>query len=259
MATIAPGGVVDYTFTITNTGQATLPGAAVTADFTDVFDDAVYNGDISATTGTLNINPTLHTATWAGDLDPGAEAIVTGSVTVKDPYTGDGILFEKVTSDTLGSTCTPGAEPGCSVTVTVIPGVLSITVPASADLGATEPGGTTGAGLGTVQVVDERDQAGLSWTATVSATSFTTGGETPAETIPAGDATYFINKLSTTTGNATFTPTPVTPLSATPQTIVTSTGAAGDTTATWNPTIQVTVPATAIVGTYTATITHSVS
>ena len=50
---------MDYTLTITNTGQAPLPDAAVTADFTGVFDDAVYNNDISVTTGTLNISPTL--------------------------------------------------------------------------------------------------------------------------------------------------------------------------------------------------------
>jgi len=38
-----------------------------------------------------------------------------------------------------------------------------------------------------------------------------------------------------------------------------ATGANGDNSATWNPQIQVSVPATAVIGTYTATITNSVS
>jgi hypothetical protein len=46
---------------------------------------------------------------------------------------------------------------------------------------------------------------------------------------------------------------------ATQSTVETATAVSGDNTATWNPTIVVTVPAGAVAGTYSATITHSVS
>jgi hypothetical protein len=51
----------------------------------------------------------------------------------------------------------------------------------------------------------------------------------------------------------------VTQLSASPQAVVSATNVSGNTSVSWDPTIQVSVPSTAISGDYTATITHSVS
>ena len=119
-------------------------------------------------------------------------------------------------------------------------------------------GGTIQDNLGTIEVTDDRG-FGADWTATVSSTDFTTGSGTPAETIPAGDATYAITSLATATGPATFTDVSTVNLSGNPQAVVSATNVDGNTAATWNPLIQVTVPAGAIGGTYTATITHSVS
>jgi hypothetical protein len=133
-----------------------------------------------------------------------------------------------------------------------------MTAPATAALGSAAPGGTITADLGTVQVTDDRG-LGAGWTATVSATGFATGIGTPAETIPASNANYDITALATTTGSATFTPVPVTRLSANPKAVVTATNVAGNTTVTWDPTIAVIIPVSAIAGNYTATITHSVS
>lgn len=143
--------------------------------------------------------------------------------------------------------------------VVVVTGVLSITAPASAGLGATAPGGTVSAGLGTVQVTDNRGSLAVSWTATVSSTSYTTGGGTAAETIPVPDARYLISGFTATTGSATFTPTPVTQMSTAAQAVVTATNVAGSNSASWNPVVQVAVPGAAVAGTYSATITHSVS
>ena len=134
---------------------------------------------------------------------------------------------------------------------------LTITAPATAALGSAAPGGTLSAALGTVQVTDGRG-FGADWTATVSATDFTTGDSTPAETIPAANATYTITS-PTTTGPATFTHATTITLSGTPQTVITATSVDGNTTVTWNPAIQITIPPAAIGGAYTATITHSVS
>jgi uncharacterized repeat protein (TIGR01451 family) len=260
VATTTPGGVVQYTITATNTGQVEILDANFTAHFADVFDEATYNNDVSATSGNLTPNPADVSLTWDGNLAPGASAVVSGSVTVNDPGTSDRTLNGNVTSTTPGNNCPAGgADPACSSTVTIVPGELSISVLPSVALGPTGPGGATNGGLGTVQISDDRDLTNSSWTVTVSSTDFTTGNGTPAETIPAGDATYFINALGVTTGSATFTPTPVTVLSGTAQQIVTASNATGDTTADWDPAIQVTVPAAAVAGTYTATITHSVS
>jgi hypothetical protein len=142
--------------------------------------------------------------------------------------------------------------------VAVVAGPLTITVPATASLGSAAPGGTLRSDLGTVQVTDNRG-FGASWTATVSSTGFATGTGTPAETIPAADAEYDITALTEATGPATFTPVPVTQLSASPQAVVSATNVAGNTAVSWDPAIQVAIPATAISGGYTATITHSVS
>jgi hypothetical protein len=109
-----------------------------------------------------------------------------------------------------------------------------------------------------VQVSDDR--AGVAgWTATASATDFTTGGGTTAETIPVDDVLYLINGFVSTTGSATFTPAPETGLSGTAQAVVVATNVAGDNSAAWNPLIQVSVPRGAVAGTYSATITQSVS
>ena len=48
-------------------------------------------------------------------------------------------------------------------------------------------------------------------------------------------------------------------LSTSPQTVVAGTNGAGINTASWTPVVVVTVPTTAVVGTYSGTITESVS
>ena len=93
----------------------------------------------------------------------------------------------------------------------------------------------------TVQVIDNRG-FGASWTATVAGSAFTTGGGTPAETIPAANASYGVSALSQTTGSANFTFVPQTTLSTAPQAVVSTTNVAGNTSASWNPLIQVSVP-----------------
>jgi hypothetical protein len=122
----------------------------------------------------------------------------------------------------------------------------------------TDPGGSASASLGTVQVTDNRG-FGADWTATVSATGFTTSNGTAPETIPASDAFYDVTGFGSTTGSANFSAVPETNLSSDPQPVVSATNVGGDTSATWDPLIDVHVPATAVSGQYTATIVHSVS
>ncbi len=59
-----------------------------------------------ATSGTVSYaSPVL---TWTGDLAPGASAVITYSVTVNNPDTGDKLVITTVSSAATGSSCPPG-------------------------------------------------------------------------------------------------------------------------------------------------------
>ena len=67
---VVPGGAVAYTVTIANTGETPYTGATVTDPLAGVLDEATYNGNATATTGTVGFaGPTL---TWTGNLAVGA-------------------------------------------------------------------------------------------------------------------------------------------------------------------------------------------
>jgi uncharacterized repeat protein (TIGR01451 family) len=257
VSTTTPGSIVGYTITVADTGQTPYAGAQVTDSLAGVLGDAAYNGNASASAGTVGYaSPTL---TWTGDLALAEVVTISYSVTVNNPDTGGRLLANTVVSSDPGSDCPAGsADPRCAVTVPVMAGTLSMSAPTSANLGLTGPGGSVSASLGTVQVTDNRG-FGADWTATVSATGFTTGNGTAPETIPASDTLYGITGFVSTAGTANFSVVPETTLSGDPQPVVSATNVGGDTSATWNPLINVQVPATAVVGQYTATIVHSVS
>jgi uncharacterized repeat protein (TIGR01451 family) len=136
-ATAAPGGTVSYTITATNSGQTTLTGATFTDPLSDVLDDASYNGDASATAGSVSFaSPNL---TWTGNLAVGAAATITFSLTVKNPDTGEKSLVDTITSATAGSNCpVSSTDARCTSTVTVLVPGLAIAV--SAGSGTTAPG-----------------------------------------------------------------------------------------------------------------------
>jgi hypothetical protein len=157
-----------------------------------------------------------------------------------------------------------------TVIFTVTTGALSITAPVSVALGSGAPGTTISGPLGggvlgpSVVVTDDRALLTAASTATASAGSWTTGGGTPAETIPVSDIGYAVGSV-TTTGTITATGTNLPAgtalgdLSGAPEAVVTGTAGVGDNTAGWNPTISVAVPASAVGGVYTGTLTQSVS
>ncbi|MGW1530867.1 hypothetical protein [Streptomyces aureus] len=145
-------------------------------------------------------------------------------------------------------------DPSTTVTYTVTSGALTMSAPVSAALGSGAPGTTISAPIGPVTVTDNRALLSASWSVTAAETDFTSGGPT---TIPATDATYTVGTV-TTTGTITATGTDVT-LSNSAQVVVTGSAGVGDNTATWNPTIAVSVPAAAVGGAYTGTLTQSVA
>ena len=157
-----------------------------------------------------------------------------------------------------------------TVTFTVTSnGTLSITAPASLALGEATVTGTTGDLLTRpfatpVTVTDNRASATDAWTASVSSTAFKTAAGTANETIPASAVLYTTGTVTAATVGGSAAPatgadTPGLRLSGTPQPAVTQVSYDGDNGASWTPTLALTVPAGAVVGAYTGTVTHSVA
>ena len=114
VTTITPGQTFTYTITVENTGGLDLTGLAFTDDLSDVVDDAAYNNDVSATTGTAAFN-SPDTITWNGNLNVGQTATITYSLTMNNPTTGNGTLRNGVVGTGPGSNCTadPAVDPDC--------------------------------------------------------------------------------------------------------------------------------------------------
>jgi hypothetical protein len=152
----------------------------------------------------------------------------------------------------------PVSADGTPVTITVAGGALSISAPSALNnLGTivdSVDGATLSGQLGQVQVNDARSPAaGSGWVASVISTAFTPSA---GPTIPASSVAYTAGPI-TKVGTATYTandPSNLTGVSS----AVTATGITGDNSATWNPTIHVSVPGGVASGVYSATITHSV-
>ena len=53
-ATATPGAVVQYTVTVTDSGQTAYTGAGFTDPLGGVLDDAAYDADAAATAGTVS-------------------------------------------------------------------------------------------------------------------------------------------------------------------------------------------------------------
>jgi hypothetical protein len=139
---------------------------------------------------------------------------------------------------------------------------LAITTPASASLGSAAPGGTVSAQLGTVMVDDTRILL-ANWTSTATTTTFITGAGAPAQTIAKSRVSYWSGPVTASAGLGVRTPGQLTAANAVPLTNpVTAFGLQAivlGTSTSWNPTVVVSLPAAAVAGTYTGTVTHSVA
>src|SRR6202020_2345763 len=100
-----------------------------------------YDGDATATAG--GVSYTSGVLTWTGTLAPGAAAVVTFSVTVDNPDTGDKLLVATASSAVPGSTCPPGTtSPPCRTTVGGPP--PGRTIVSTANASSTVPGAAVG-------------------------------------------------------------------------------------------------------------------
>jgi uncharacterized repeat protein (TIGR01451 family)/fimbrial isopeptide formation D2 family protein/LPXTG-motif cell wall-anchored protein len=137
--TVVPGATITYTITARNVGGADLTGLTYDDDLSAVLDDAVYNNDAVASSG--GVSYAAPVLTWTGDLAVGAQAVVTYTVRVNNPFTGDKQLTNPVTTGPDGPCPPQNGDPECIVD---LPGrqlvIAKDTVPA--DLQSVAPGET---------------------------------------------------------------------------------------------------------------------
>ncbi|MFJ7334344.1 hypothetical protein ACIQUU_13960 [Streptomyces sp. NPDC101116] len=137
----------------------------------------------------------------------------------------------------------------------------SITAPGTANLGSVEAGRTATVKLGQVRV---NSVAVREWSATVAASDFTTGAGTAAETIARSNLSYWSGPLVSKTGPGNWSPGQPTannaqPLESGRKAFGYTTTLSTSSSVIWQPTLNVSVPVTAVTGTYTGTIIHSVA
>jgi hypothetical protein len=165
------------------------------------------------------------------------------------------LLFLASTFAALAGVSALPAGSATPATFQLIAGALSISTPtASVSLGSQVSSVTSSTMSGPLGVVTVSDQRGgtTAWTASVISTAFTPPGG-PAD--PASNVSY-------AAGTITASGVVATAVSASDLTLVTTvvTGeSTGVSSASWNPTISVLVPANFAPGVYAATITHSVA
>ncbi|MDX6451788.1 MAG: hypothetical protein QOH16_1837 [Gaiellaceae bacterium] len=168
--------------------------------------------------------------------------------------------FALVASSFVLLAAVTAVSAGADTTVasfTLTAGALSISVPTGpVSLGSQVASTSATTITGTLGVVTVSDQRGgvTVWTASAIATSFTPVPTGPAN--PASNASYAAGVV---TQSATVTATAYAVASLIGVSTVVSGASTGISTASWNPSISVIVPANYAPGVYSSTITHSVA
>lgn len=144
-----------------------------------------------------------------------------------------------------------------NVTFSVTSGVVTITAPSDWDLGSGTPGTTIGPTLAPspITVTDRRGVSPANWSVQVFGDGDFRSG---TSTIPLGDAAYFPDGVTAIPATASVSTTDILHLSTTPQTTV-DVSTSGGNSASWDPRMEMHVPDNAVVGDYTAVLTHQVT
>jgi hypothetical protein len=165
------------------------------------------------------------------------------------------LLLASTVAAFAGLTALP-AGSATPATFDLVAGTLSISTPtASVSLGSQVSSITSSVMSGPLGVVNVSDQRGgaTTWVVSVISTAFTPPAG-PAD--PASNVSY---AAGTITASAGVVATPVAGVNLTGVTTVVNGTSTGVSSASWNPTISVVVPANFAPGVYAATITHSVA
>ena len=159
---------------------------------------------------------------------------------------------------TLGATIAPAGQAATPASFTLTAGGLSLSAPTGAvSLGSqavSSSASTISGQLGVVTVTDQRGGA-TAWVASVIVTAFTPTTGPAVTAVPATQVSYSAGTI-TQSGVTTAQPVTTDLTGVSPVVNGTSTGLS---TASWNPTVSVLVPANAAPGVYSGTITHSVA
>ena len=165
------------------------------------------------------------------------------------------LLFLASTFAALAGVSALPAGSATPATFQLVAGTLSISTPtASVSLGSQVSSVTSSTMSGPLGVVTVSDQRGgtTTWTASVISTAFTPPAG-PAD--PASNVSYAAGTITASGVVATA----VAGADLTGVTTVVTGASTGVSSASWNPTISVLVPANYAPGIYAATITHSVA
>jgi hypothetical protein len=128
----------------------------------------------------------------------------------------------------------------------------------SASTGATSVSGS----LGNVTVTDGRGALVATWSANAVSTDFTTGTATANETVAKANVAYYAGLGTAALGQVgAFVPagTALAPVAIGTSAAVGSWTGTGNNTVTWNPTLKFTLLPSQVAGTYSGTVTQSVS
>jgi uncharacterized repeat protein (TIGR01451 family)/fimbrial isopeptide formation D2 family protein/LPXTG-motif cell wall-anchored protein len=113
-ADVKTGDKITYTVRVAQRGPGAVTGASAKDDLSKVLDDATWNDDATATSGTLTRSG--NTLSWSGDLAVGAVVTITYTVTVTGA--GDTTLTNQVRPGDSRGECVPAPDrnPGCATT-----------------------------------------------------------------------------------------------------------------------------------------------
>jgi len=166
------------------------------------------------------------------------------------------LVLSFVAAAMVGGSALPAmAAAGDTATTFVLAGgSLAVTVAPTAILTAGVTGASSVSGsLGPVSVSDARGNK-VGWTVSDVSTTFTgpQGSTSTAVSYNSGAVTKTGTITATSSGATTLT-------AATPAAVVTGTAASGNNTATWTPTLTVSLPTSALADTYSGTVTTSIA
>jgi hypothetical protein len=148
----------------------------------------------------------------------------------------------------------PASADDTATTFTLTGGEITLSVSSSATLANEASSVTANVITGTLgQVVVTDSRGGTSdWVVTASSTTFTGAG------LSVSDDVAYSNGTVTTSGTSSVSPVSAASIASVDD-VADATGISGNNTASWNPTLDVSMPAGALAGDYAGTVTTSLA